>query len=48
MWRGVKDNHFARPKWGIYRSMIETDSLRADEEQVRFADFVIRKGKIAQ
>ena len=48
MWRGFSDADFARPKWGIYRSIVETDSLRADEERVRFADFSITKGKIAQ
>ena len=46
MWRGVSDDDFARPKWGIYRSIVETDSLRAEEEQVRFADFVIKKGSL--
>lgn len=45
-WRGVQDADFVRPKWGIYRSILETDSLRADEERVRFADFTIRKGSI--
>lgn len=48
MWRGFSDDDFARPKWGIYRSIVETDSLRAEEEQVRFADFVIKKGVLAQ
>ena len=48
MWRGFSDEDFARPKWGIYRSIVETDSLRAEEEQVRFADFVIKKGVLAQ
>ncbi|MBB1289183.1 dystroglycan-type cadherin-like protein [Pseudoalteromonas sp. SR43-6] len=48
MWRGFSDADFARPKWGIYRSIVETNSLRADEERVRFADFSITKGKIAQ
>ncbi|MGS0535102.1 VCBS domain-containing protein [Pseudoalteromonas sp. SaAl2] len=48
MWRGFDDDDFARPKWGIYRSIVETDSLRAEEEQVRFADFVIKKGTLAQ
>jgi len=48
MWRGFSDDDFARPKWGIYRSIVETDSLRPEEEQVRFADFVIKKGVLAQ
>jgi hypothetical protein len=46
MWRGVSDEDFARPKWGIYRSISETDSLGAEEEKVRFADFTIRKGTL--
>lgn len=46
-WRGVEERDFVRPKWGIYRSILETDSLREDEEQVRFANFSIKKGKIA-
>ena len=48
IWRGFSDDDFARPKWGIYRSIVETDSLRIDEERVRFADFSITKGKLAQ
>ncbi|MGI9221459.1 MAG: heparin lyase I family protein [Woeseiaceae bacterium] len=40
-WRGFDASHFVRPKWGIYRSIIETDNLRAEEEQVRFANFSI-------
>ena len=44
MWRGVSEEDFIRPKWGIYRSTAEIEKLRADEEQVRFADFVVRKG----
>ncbi len=44
MWRGNDSSDFARPKWGIYRSISDIESLRAEEEQVRFADFTIRKG----
>lgn len=47
MWRGQIAEDFSRPKWGIYRSILETNSLRSDEEQVRFADFTIRKGTLA-
>lgn len=43
MWRGNEIGDFVRPKWGIYRSIVEKDSLRADEEQVYFADFSIKK-----
>lgn len=48
MWRGVSEQDFARPKWGIYRSVSEKDSLRAEEEKVRFADFIVRKGTLAE
>jgi|TARA_B100000929_G_C15503719_1_gene418207 hypothetical protein len=44
MWRGVSGEDFIRPKWGIYRSVAELDKLRGQEERVKFADFVIRKG----
>jgi hypothetical protein len=40
LWRG--DATFNRPKWGIYRSLNSSNSLR--DEQVRFADFCIGKG----
>jgi len=41
LWRGESPDHFVRPKWGIYRSIVERDNLRPDEEQVRFADFEV-------
>jgi len=41
LWRGVDPSHFVRPKWGIYRSILDGDNLRADEETVRFANFSI-------
>ena len=44
MWRGESGEDFSRPKWGIYRSIKEKGSLRAEEEKARFADFEIRKG----
>lgn len=40
MWRN--GTTFARPKWGIYRSLNNKSYLR--DEQVRFADFCIAKG----
>ena len=43
LWRGESTNHFVRPKWGIYRSIADPDNLRAEEEIVRFADFVVDK-----
>ena len=43
MWRGDAPDHFVRPKWGIYRSLAEKESLRPDEEVVRFADFEVEK-----
>ena len=46
MWRGVSNEDFIRPKWGIYRSTAEIDKLRQQEERVKFANFVIRKGTL--
>lgn len=49
MWRGpataseVGRVPFIRPKWGYYRSYADTTNLRADEEEVRFANFVIKE-----
>lgn len=39
LWRGDDANHFVRPKWGIYRSILDRGNLRPDEETVRFANF---------
>ncbi len=41
LWRGEDASHFVRPKWGIYRSILDWDNLRSDEEDVRFANFVV-------
>jgi len=46
MWRGENKRDFSRPKWGVYRSLKDKDSLRAEEERVRFADLSIAKGRI--
>ena len=46
MWRGESRKDFSRPKWGIYRSLKQKDSLRSHEEKARFADFSIRKGVV--
>lgn len=46
MWRGEAKNDFARPKWGIYRSLKQKESLRSEEEEARFADFSITKGVV--
>ena len=46
MWRGEGKGDFARPKWGIYRSLKDKDSLRSNEEVARFANFAITKGKL--
>ena len=43
LWRGTSSAHFVRPKWGIYRSILERENLRADEEEVRFAHFSVQK-----
>ncbi len=41
LWRGTSASHFVRPKWGIYRSILDRDNLRPDEENVRFANFSV-------
>ena len=38
-WRSGAD--FVRPKWGVYRSLINSQDLR--DEQVRFADFEVHE-----
>lgn len=43
LWRGENASHFVRPKWGIYRSILDWDNLRPDEETVRFANFSIQE-----
>lgn len=40
MWRA---GDFIRPKWGIYRSLMDPTNLRPDEETVRFANFSVSK-----
>ena len=42
MWRGVIAEDFVRPKWGIYRSLDDKLSLRADEEKIYFSNFSIQ------
>lgn len=39
MWKEGGD--FIRPKWGIYRSIVQGDKLR--DEQIKFSDFVLLK-----
>ena len=41
LWRGEDPSHFVRPKWGIYRSILDWDNLRSEEEIVRFANFSV-------
>ena len=41
LWRGEDPSHFVRPKWGIYRSILDLDNLRPEEEIVRFANFSV-------
>ena len=41
LWRGEDTSHFVRPKWGIYRSILDRNNLRSDEETVRFANFSV-------
>ncbi|MGQ7947364.1 T9SS type A sorting domain-containing protein [Flavobacterium sp. WC2509] len=42
---GGVDNSFIRPKWGIYRSLLNDASLRDDS--IRFSDFSISEGTLA-
>ena len=46
LWRGTDTSHFVRPKWGIYRSILDLDNLRPDEEDVRFANFSVQEVKL--
>jgi len=41
LWRGEDPSHFVRPKWGIYRSVVDLNNLRPEEENVRFANFSV-------
>jgi hypothetical protein len=41
LWRGEDPSHFVRPKWGIYRSILDLENLRPEEESVRFANFSV-------
>lgn len=43
LWRGEDASHFVRPKWGIYRSILDLANLRPEEEDVRFANFSIKE-----
>ena len=47
LWRGENPGHFVRPKWGIYRSILDWDNLRPDEESVRFANFSVSEVMLA-
>jgi hypothetical protein len=42
---GAVDNSFIRPKWGIYRSLLNEASLRDDS--IRFSDFSITEGTLS-
>lgn len=41
---GLGDNSFIRPKWGIYRSLLDQASLRDDS--IRFSDFSISEATL--
>lgn len=43
---GGVDNSFIRPKWGIYRSLLDQGSLRDDS--IRFSDFSISEGTLSE
>lgn len=47
MWRTIRKGRagYVRPKWGFYRFIVDRDNLRANEEQIYFADFEIQKIK---
>ncbi|MDJ0759481.1 MAG: hypothetical protein QNJ19_08775 [Woeseiaceae bacterium] len=47
LWRGEDPSHFVRPKWGIYRSLLDLENLRPDEESVRFASFSVSEVMLA-
>ncbi|MGL6257728.1 hypothetical protein [Vibrio sp. WXL210] len=42
LWRGEHSSHFVRPKWGIYRSLVEKHRLN-EQDSVGFANFSIRQ-----
>ncbi|WP_163132840.1 heparin lyase I family protein [Agarivorans sp. Alg241-V36] len=42
MWRGTEEHHFVRPKWGIYRSLVEAHKLNP-QVSVDFANFSIQQ-----
>jgi hypothetical protein len=42
LWR--LGSEFVRPKWGIYRSLKDRDSLRPDEESLAIAALQISRG----
>ncbi|MEL6544202.1 MAG: dystroglycan-type cadherin-like protein, partial [Myxococcota bacterium] len=42
-WRGEGPDDFVRPKWGIYRSILDAENLRPEEENVRFANFRVER-----
>ncbi len=48
LWRGEDASHFVRPKWGIYRSILDLNNLRPDEETVRFANFSVSEVMLTQ
>jgi hypothetical protein len=36
-------NSFVRPKWGIYRSLVDMDDIPNEEDEVRMTNFTIQK-----
>lgn len=46
LWRGTETDHFVRPKWGIYRSLLDLANLRSAEETVSFANFEVSKMRL--
>ena len=40
-WRA--DYSFVRPKWGIYRSLVNKENIPNEEDEVRMTNFTIQK-----
>lgn len=41
LWRGDESDHFAWPKWGIYRFILDRSNLRVNEEDMRIANLSV-------
>lgn len=43
LWIGHSNQHYQRPKWGIVRSLKDSNNLREDEDTVSFAQLMINR-----